>query len=312
MRIAEEAGLPAQISHIKLGTTPVWRKADAALRLIEAARQRGLDITADLYPYLYWQSTITALVTSRDWANRTVWEKGLAEVGGAGHVLLSRYTREPAWTGQTLAQIAGATGKDAVTLIQEIVQHTQGEDAHDTELVVVTAMEESDLQRFMVSPHVMFCSDGGPAYSHPRGAGTYPRILGRYVCERHVLPLEAAIRKMTALPAWRMGFRDRGTIQIGKKADLVLFNPHTVRDTATVTYPYTHPLGLPEVIVNGVPVLEAGRMTGAHPGHVLRHTPVNVPVKGRALLMPLGRGAPLSMGDAGASGRPLAHPAGSV
>ncbi|MDQ2730068.1 MAG: amidohydrolase family protein, partial [Armatimonadota bacterium] len=118
---------------------------------------------------------------------------------------------------------------------------------------------------------IMFCTDGGKHGTHPRGAGSFPRVLARYVRMTHLLTLEGAIRKMTGLPAWRMGFHDRGLLQVGKKADIVLFNPYTVLDTATTAHPNTPPVGLPYVIVNGVPVLDGGRMTGSRPGMVLRH-----------------------------------------
>ena len=271
IEIAEKAKLPAQISHIKLGTTPVWGKAREVLKMMADARKQGLDITADVYPYLYWQSTITVLIPSREWDNRAVWQKGLAEVGGAKNVLLTTYEPDPTWQGKTLAQLAEQTGKDPVSLIQEIVQKTHRVSPERRESVVVTAMTEDDLRAFIADSHIMFCSDGGLRGTHPRGAGTYPRILGRYVREAKVLSLEEAIRKMTSLPAARMGFRERGAVQVGKKADIVLFDPETIRDTATTTNPTAPPVGLPTVLVNGVVVLDNGKITGEHPGAVLRH-----------------------------------------
>ncbi|MDQ3815617.1 MAG: D-aminoacylase [Armatimonadota bacterium] len=274
IRIAEEAHLPAQISHIKLGSSNVWGKAGEALRLIEAANRRGLDITADVYPYVYWRSSITVIIPTRDWSDRAAWEKGLAEIGGPGNVLLSTYTPDPAWAGQTIAQIAASTGQDAVTIIQEIIKNTHGEGATGREGVVVTAMREDDLRRFIAAPRVMFCTDGGLRSSHPRAAGTYPRVLGRYVREWKVLTLEEAIRKMTLLPAWRMGFADRGVLQPGQKADIVIFDARTVLDTATIAEPMAKPVGIQHVIVNGVPVLDAGKITGERPGVVLRRSPL--------------------------------------
>ncbi|HZO90336.1 MAG TPA: D-aminoacylase [Chthonomonadaceae bacterium] len=274
IRIAEEGHLPAQISHIKLGSKNVWGKAPDVLRLMQEADRRGLDITADVYPYLYWQSTITALVPTRDWENRAIWEKGLADVGGPEHVLLTTYTPDPAWAGKTIAALSAQTGKDPVTVIQEVVRHTHGKEATGREGVVVTAMSEDDLRTFLKAPRIMFCSDGVPGGSHPRGAGTYPRILGRYVREYHVLRLEEAIHKASALPAWRMGFADRGLIKTGMKADIVLFDPKTVIDMATTANPTAPPVGLPYVLVNGVVVLDNGKMTGERPGMVLRRRSV--------------------------------------
>jgi N-acyl-D-amino-acid deacylase len=280
IRIAAEGHLPAQISHIKLGSSNVWGKADETLRLMADANRRGLDITADVYPYTYWRSTITVITPTRDWNDRAAWQKGLDEIGGPANVLLSTYTPDSAWQGKTLAQIAASTGKDAVTIIQEIVRKTHtadktGDGEGGREGVVVTAMRENDLRRFIAAPRIMFCTDGGLQGAHPRAAGSYPRVLGRYVRQWHVLTLEEAIRKMTSLPARRMGFMDRGVLKPGMRADIVLFDARTVLDTATTAQPMAKPIGIPYVIVNGVPVLEAGTMTGQRPGMVLRHSSRN-------------------------------------
>lgn len=272
IRIAEEGRMPAQISHIKLDTQPVWGKAGEALQLMAAARQRGVDVSGDVYPYLYWQSTIMVLIPSRDWDNRAIWAKGLADVGGPEHVLLSSYSADPSWQGKTIAEIAAQTGKDPISVIQQIVHtaHDPGKTA--SESVVVTAMTDRDLDAFIADPHIMFCSDGGLRGSHPRGAGTFPRLLGVYVRERHVLTLEQAVHKMTDLAARRMGFRDRGQIRPGMKADIVIFDAATVRDTATTAQPQSPPIGIPYVLVNGTPVIDNGALTGQHPGAVLRRT----------------------------------------
>lgn len=271
IRIAGEGHLPAQISHIKLGSQSVWGKAADVEKLMADARKEGLDISADVYPYTYWQSTITALIPSRDWANRAIWQKGLDDVGGPGHVLLTGYTPDPSWAGKTIQEIADSTGKDPIAVIQEVVRRTHQENA-GSESVVVTAMSEEDLKTFIASPRIMFCSDGGLHGTHPRGAGSFPRVLGRYTREAPVIPLEEAIRKMTSLAARRMGFQDRGAIRVGKKADVVIFNPQTVLDTATTADPTARPVGLNYVFVNGGLVLDDGNMTQARPGRILRRT----------------------------------------
>lgn len=270
--IGKQEHLPAQISHIKLDTTPVWHKAGEALALMDAAARSGQDVSADVYPYTFWQSTITVIIPTRNWDDRVAWTKGLAEVGGASHILLTGYTPDAAWQGKTIAEIAAMTGQDPVTVVQTIVARTHGKDAAPGagESVVVTAMTEDDLTKFIASPRIMFCTDGSLHPTHPRGAGSFPRVLARYVRERHVLTLAQAIRKMTSLPAARMGFRDRGRIAPGMKADLVLFDPKTVAYTATTAHPASAPVGLPDVFVNGVQVLDNGKPTGAHPGEVLR------------------------------------------
>jgi N-acyl-D-amino-acid deacylase len=273
--IAEKGGLPAQISHIKLDTSPVWNKAPDVMKLMQDAHKRGLDISADVYPYTYWQSTIIVLIPTRDWSDRKAWETGLAEVGGPEHVRLSTYTPDSSWAGKTIAEIAAMTGRDPITIVQEVVQKTHGEGATGSESVVVTAMTESDLDTFIAAPGIMFCTDGSLRPSHPRGAGSFPRVLGEYVRTKHLLTFEEAIRKATSLPAARFGFAHRGKIARGMKADIVLFDPATVQDKATVAAPAAEPVGLPTVLINGVPVLENGKITGAHPGAVLRHVATN-------------------------------------
>lgn len=270
--IAEQAKLPAQISHIKLGSKSVWGKAGEVLKLMSDARKRGLDISADVYAYLYWQSSIIVLIPTRNWEDRAAWQKGLDDVGGPGHVLLANYTPDAKWAGKTIAEIATMTGKDAITVIQEVVRRTHGPNADGFEGVVVTAMTEEDLRTFLKDPNIMICSDGVPGGTHPRGAGNYPRILGRYVREEKVLKLEEAVHKMTSLPASRMGFKDRGSIKTGMKADIVIFDPRTVIDTATTVNPKSAPIGINFVLVNGQLVIEGGKVTGARPGEVVRRT----------------------------------------
>jgi N-acyl-D-amino-acid deacylase len=270
IRIGEQAGCPAQISHIKLDTSPSWGKAGEVLKMMDEANQRGVQISADVYPYPFWQSTITVLIPTRDWSDRQAWKKGLEEVGGPEHVLLTSYSPDKAWQGKTIAAIAQMTGTDPITVIQTVVAKTHGPGATGGESVVVTAMTDPDLKRFIASPRIMFCTDGSLHGTHPRGAGSFPRMLGRYVREWHVLTLEQAIHKATQLPAQRMGFDGRGVLKVGNQADIVMFDPRTVLDTATTADPTAKPVGLPYVIVNGGLALDNGAITGAHPGHVLR------------------------------------------
>ena len=272
LRIGREAGLPVQISHIKMGSRPVWGRAGEVLQVLAAARKQGVDASADVYPYTFWRSSITLLIPHRRWEDRAAWKRGLEEVGGGGQVLLSTYTPNADWQGKTIAQIEKQTGRDAVSLIQEIVAQTHGPNAKEgaREGVVVSAMSEADVRRFVRDPRVMFCSDGGLASAHPRGAGTYPRLLGQYVREKHVLSLQEAIRKASGLPAKRFGLHGRGLIRVGAAADLVLFDAKTVRDAATVENPQAPPIGIRHVLVNGQFVLRDGRETGARPGRMLR------------------------------------------
>lgn len=273
IRISREAKLPAQISHIKLGSSPVWGKAGEVFKMMADASRQGPKISADVYPYTYWRSTITVITPTRDWADRAAWQKGLDEIGGPGHVLLSTYSPDPTWENRTIADISKTTGKDPVTVIQEIVAKTHGEGVTGREGVIVTAMREDDVRKFVAHPGIMFCTDGGLGGGHPRAAGSFPRVLARFVRQDHALTLEAAIHKMTQLPAETMGLKGRGVLRPGAAADVVLFNPKTVQDTATTKDPLAQPIGLPTVIVNGTPVLQNGQITGATPGQVLRKIP---------------------------------------
>jgi len=165
------------------------------------------------------------------------------------------------------------TGKDAVTVCQEIVTATSGPKSKEGgETVVVTAMSESDLDKFIASPRIMFCTDGQRGGAHPRYAGSFPRILGVYVRQRHILTLEQAIRKMTSFPAHRLGFLHRGEVKPGYKADIVIFDPNAVLDKATTKNPEAPPSGIPTVLVNGVPVLQNGVATRETPGQVIKRT----------------------------------------
>jgi N-acyl-D-amino-acid deacylase len=158
----------------------------------------------------------------------------------------------------------------------EILRRGRARGVPEGAFVTVTAMREEDLQAFLKAPEIMVCTDGGGGrspFAHPRGAGSFPRVLGRYVREQGVLTLPEAVRKMTSLPARRMGFADRGRIAPGMKADLVLFDAARVRDTATVEEPNAAPVGIPHVLINGRFVVRDGKPTGLRPGEVVTQRP---------------------------------------
>jgi N-acyl-D-amino-acid deacylase len=271
VRIAKAAHIPAQISHIKVAVASVWGKSKDALRILEEARKLGLDVTADVYPYTYWQSTITALSVSRDWKNPAMWEKALRDTGGPSRVRLTTYSPDPSWQGKTLDELEKDTGRPAAELIVEIVEKTR--DDKGQESVLCEAMSEADVRAFATSPLVMFCSDGSGSSSHPRGRGAFPRVLAHFVREEKLLSLPAAVRKMTSFPAKRFGLADRGLVRKGMKADLVVFDPASIADRATATAPGRFSVGIEDVFVNGTAVIKAGNLTGAKPGVGLRHVP---------------------------------------
>ncbi|HKP11170.1 MAG TPA: D-aminoacylase [Blastocatellia bacterium] len=263
IRIGREARVPVQISHIKLGTVGVWGKADQVARMIDEARKAGVDVTADCYPYDAWASTITVLIPSRRHDDAQAVAKGLADVGGAANVLITRCKAHADYEGKTLEEIARARNVTPVDVYMEVVKDSGAS-------VVCRSMIDKDIRAFYAQPWVMVASDGGIGGRHPRGAGTFPRVLGRFVRERHWLTLAEAVRKMTALPASRLDLEDRGRIRVGAKADLVIFDPATVIDRSTFKEPQALSAGITRVYVNGEPVWEGGKPTGRLPGMVLR------------------------------------------
>jgi len=256
--IGEQARIPVQISHIKLGTVGVWRRAAAAVALIENARKRGVDVTADCYPYNAWSSTITVLVPDKRYDHPPSVEKALADVGGAGNVLIVRHAAHPDYEFKTLDAVARSRG---VTPVEQFIQIVRDGGAG----VVCTSMVEDDIRAFYRQPWVMVGSDGGIGVRHPRGAGTFPKVLGRYVRDLQWITLPEAIRKMTSMPAERLQLRDRGRIAAGTIADLVLINPSTVIDRSTFSDPTALPIGIEKVFVAGELVWDSGKSVAISP-----------------------------------------------
>lgn len=263
IRIGTEAGVPVQISHLKMGSVSVWGRAGDAVRLIEDARARGVDVMADAYPYDAWHATIRVLVPSGRHDDATDVADAIAETGGADRVTIVRCAAHPDYEFKTLQQIAVQQNTTPVAVYMQVVR-----DGGAT--VVGQSMKEEDIRVFYSQPWVMVGSDGGIGVRHPRGAGSYPRVLGRYVRELRWLTLEEAIRKMTSLPAARLRLTDRGLIKPGLKADLVLFDPARVIDQSTFQDPQKIAAGIERVFVNGVEVWREGAVSGATPGRPVR------------------------------------------
>ena len=265
--IGERARIPVEHSHIKLGTVGVWGKAPQYIRVIEAARKGGVDFLADCYPYDAWHSNLKVLVPDKQYENPQSVGKALADVGGGSHVTIVEFKPNPSYEGHTIDDLGRS---NHITPVEMFVRLVREGDAANTEAGIIgQSMIESDMKAFYQQPWVMVASDGGIGSRHPRGAGTFPRVLGLYVREKHWLTLPEAIRKMTWLPATRLGWQDRGILREGAFADLVLFNPGTVIDRSTFSNPFALPAGIEKVFVNGVLVWSSDKPTGARPGRVL-------------------------------------------
>ncbi len=263
IRIGKEAKLPVQLSHIKMGNRNVWGKSAEAIQLIETAQKAGQDVTADAYPYTAWASTITVLVPSRKHEDRSEIEKGLNNVGGADKVLITSHAANRAYEMKNMAQISAEKGISPIDLYIEIVKNGGAG-------VVCNSMSEDDVKAFYTRPWVMVSSDGGIGSRHPRGTGTFTRVLGRFVRDSKWLSLESAVHKMTAMPAARLGLKDRGLVKKGMKADLVMFDAGAVIDNATFAEPQQFSTGVKAVFVNGTKVWDGEKSTGAMPGAVLK------------------------------------------
>jgi N-acyl-D-amino-acid deacylase len=275
MTIAERASIPGQISHIKFGSVSAWHEFPKYTELMKQADAKGLKITADCYPYNFWHSTLRVLVLSRRYDDLNEVKRGVDDNGGPENIILTGYLPDPSVVGKSLAQIAKGKNMDPYQLYMQMIRETdpsthQWGENQEVESILGISMQEEDIQGFYKDPRVMVSSDGAIDGAHPRGAGTYPRFLGRYVREFKVVPLEEGVRKMTSLPASVLGLKDRGRIGEGMKADLVLFNPDTVIDRSTIKDPTAAPEGIPYVIVNGQVAVDKGVATPARAGRVLR------------------------------------------
>lgn len=294
--VARGAGCPLQISHLKTQGPRNWGKLDTAFARVASARAAGCDAAFDRYPYIAYQTGLTNIfpVWSRDDSTDAflarladpstsdrIRREALAKVeliGGWDNVMIANVadsTDRPA-EGARLGTYAKAHGTDPYEMAVALLRRSHGNVG-----MVGFAMSEENLDRILSHPHGMVCSDGGAfavdgpsrrGHPHPRGLGTFPRVLGRYVRERKALTLAQAVNKMTALPASRIHLRDRGTLTPRAAADVVVFDPATVQDTATYADPFQYPRGIGVVIVNGAIALRDNQRSTDHAGGPLRAT----------------------------------------
>lgn len=294
LAVARGAGCPLHISHLKTQGPRNWSKLDVVFARVESARKDGVDVTFDRYPYTAYSTGLTNLfpVWSRDGGidaflsrfddpavaeriKKATLEK-VELIGGWEnvHITSVRDARDRAVEGKRLGHYATANRLDPYELATGMLRRSGGSVG-----MVGFAMSEDNIDRILSHPLGMVCSDGGgyavdgPTRSgspHPRGLGTFPRVLGRYVRERKALTLADAIHKMTAAPAARIGLRDRGRLVVGAAADVVVFNADTVADRATYEAPFQYPVGIHAVVVNGDVALHNGTREPRASGTVLR------------------------------------------
>jgi len=290
-RIAREAAIPAEIYHLKTSGKKNWGRMPAVLKRLEGARVQGLDVSADQYP---WTASSNGLVDSLpSWLQEGSLEQLLARLRdpamrararreflaenpdwpeGASHILLTSVLNLDLkkYEGRTIAEIARDEGKDPLDTVMDIVLAD-----HGNTMRVTFGMSEEDVRSALRHPLVSMCTDSETSAedgilsherSHPRAWATTARILGHYVREVKLIPLEEAVRKMTSLPASRMRLRDRGLLRPGMAADIVAFDPDTVRERSTYADPNHYSQGFEYVAVNGELVVDGGKITDARPG----------------------------------------------
>ena len=285
--IGRDSGAPVQIAHFKSSGVKNWGKTKESLALVEKYRGLGVDVTFDQYPYIASSTGLTALLPH--WAHEGGATKmlevlrdpvRLAKIKselrlnyGWDKILVTSAKDNPQYNGKNIQKIAEMMKLEPFEAYIQllILENTQVPS-------VMFGMHEDDVRRVMQSPYGMVGSDGSAiaptgiwenTVPHPRLYGTFPRVIGHYVREG-VIPLQEAVRKMTGAPAQKVGFRDRGFLRVGYKADITVFNPDTVKDEATFTDPQRYPTGIPYVLVNGAVVVEKGKHTGVLPGKALK------------------------------------------
>ena len=294
IRIGEEAGLPSQITHHKVVGAPMWGSSVKTLEMVDAARARGVDVTIDQYPYTASSTSLSILFPAwslegerpdqlarmRDPTQRarikSAIVRNLEDDRGGGdpkNVVVSRCEWDPSLQGKSLADILRDQNRPvSIDEAAELALELQEKGGFGG---IFHAMAEEDVRRILVHPYTMVASDGGivapgEGVPHPRNYGTFSRVLGHYARDEGVLSIAEAVRKMTSLPASRMGLSDRGVLRQGAIADIVVLDLDDVRDSARFGDPHHYATGARHVIVNGVAVLLDGEMTGARPGRALR------------------------------------------
>ena len=295
LEIGELANISVQISHLKASGRDNWHKMETALQMLEAGRERGIAVDADIYPYIAGSTTMTSLfpawtleggveqfllrladantrqrIIDEVQGGREGWSRANGAVGWAD-VVISSCQNQKAFEGQTLAQIAAAMGQDPAHAMMDFMLAEEG-----VASIILFMMSEANVARGIAHSMLMIGSDslalaaGRGGKPHPRTYGTFPRVLGKYVREEKLISLEDGVRKMTSMAAAKLGLEDRGVLAEGKAADVTIFDEALVIDRATFDAPHQYPDGIDYVIVNGQIVVEHGAQHEVLPGRVLK------------------------------------------
>ena len=267
LTIGREARIPVQVSHMKLAMRALWGQGDRLIATLDSARKTGIDVTADVYPWPMWQATLTVLYPKRNFDDRAETNFILSQVAAPEDLVLGAWSLDSSYVGKDLGQIAKLRNSDPASTLMALIAEANAKDGRES--VIARGMDDNDIDRLYRWPYSSVSSDGELNGRHPRGFGSFPRVLGRYVRERKVLSLEDAVRRMTSLPAASLGI-PRGKLEPGAVADLVLFDPATVSERATMAEPRAVSVGIRTVWVAGRVVFHDGKTTGATPGVVIR------------------------------------------
>lgn len=265
IEIGREAKLPVQISHFKIAMRSKWGTSVSILNKLEQARLRGVQLTADVYPYPMWASTPRVLFPKKDFDNPTAAKLAATEFFDPAVSVMVGYPGHPEYEGKTVTEIGKLNNELPEQALLRIIRETSATGA----TIMGTSMSETDISNFLRWPYASICSDG-TSDGHPRGHGAFTRVLGRYVRDQKLMPLETAIRKMTSLAAENVGIRDRGIIAPGYYADLVLFDPAKVIDNATIKDPQALSTGVDQVWVNGQVVYQQQKAVPHYPGKFVK------------------------------------------
>ena len=268
--IGQEADIPVQISHIKLAMVSLLGKTDKLLDRLGQARKKGVKISADIYPYIYWQSTMQVLFPDRDFNNKSSADFALREITTPEGVIISTYTPEPKFEGMRLNEIASIRGQNPSNTLMDLIQSTIGRE--ETESIIAKSMSEEDIIALLKWEYTNLCTDGGSTGGHPRGFGSYPKVFSEYVRQKKYFTIEEAVYKMTGAPTTNLGLKGRGFIALGMAADLVVFNPDIIQDRATFKSPKIVSEGIIHVLVNGEFVIKNRIITSNRPG-IFLHRP---------------------------------------